>query len=67
MAEKPYFFMTDANGVRMCVDRATGKRTPVDDVVRQAAERGDLVTMEQAMSNEHYGRDMTRVDTLEEV
>ena len=67
MAEKPYFFMTDENGVAMCVDRATGKRTPVDDIVRQAAERGDLVTMEQGMSNEHYGRNMAQVDVIEEV
>lgn len=67
MADKGYHFEWDENGVRVEVDHKTGKRTPVDELVRQATEQGDLVTMEQAMANEHYGRDMTQVDTLEEV
>lgn len=67
MADKGYHFETDENGVRVEVDHKTGKRTPVDELVRQAVERGDLLTMEQAMANEHYGRDMRKVDEIEEV
>ena len=51
--EKSYYFDWDENGVRVMIDRKTGKKTPVDEVVNRAAEEGKLVTMEQAMANEH--------------
>lgn len=63
MANVPYRFETDENGVRVMVDLKTGKKTPVDEIVERAAAEGKLVTMEQAMANEHKNR----YDDVEEV
>jgi len=67
MAEKPYYFDWDENGVRVMIDRKTGKKTPVNDIVNRAAEEGRLVTMEQAMANEHRRKKKADVDEIEEV
>ncbi|MBQ3064997.1 MAG: hypothetical protein IJC98_02040 [Clostridia bacterium] len=53
MANTPYKIETDENGVRVIVDTRTGKKTPVNEVVERGAKEGRLVTMEQAMANEH--------------
>lgn len=52
MKEKPYYFDWDKNGIRVMIDRKTGKKTPVSEIVRSAAKEGRLITMEQAMANE---------------
>lgn len=70
MAEKPYYFDWDENGVRVMIDRKTGKKTPVNDIVNRAAEEGSLVTMEQAMANEHRRKQEKKkadMDEIEEV
>lgn len=51
MSTKPYYFDWD-NGVRVMIDRKTGKKTSVNDIVRNAERAGKLVTMEQAIANE---------------
>ena len=51
MSTKPYYFAWD-NGVRVMVDRETGRKRPVNEIVREAAKAGDLTTMDQAMANE---------------
>lgn len=51
MSTKPYYFDWH-NGVRVMIDRKTGKKTPVNDIVTNAARSGALVTMDQAMANE---------------
>jgi hypothetical protein len=52
MKDKPYYFETDENGVRVMVDKKTGKKTPVNDIVNRAAAEGRLKTMEQQMAEE---------------
>ena len=63
MANVPYRFETDENGVRVMIDTRTGKKTPVDEVVDRAVKEGKLVTPEQAMANKHK----KRFDEVEEV
>ena len=66
MKEKPYYFDWDENGVRVRIDRKTGKKTPVNEIVNRAAADGKLVTMEQAMANERKKKDAS-VDEIDEV
>lgn len=66
MKQKPYYFDWDENGVRVMIDRKTGKKTPVNEIVNRAAEEGRLVTMEQAMANERKKK-KADVDEIEEV
>lgn len=63
MANVPYRFETDENGVRVMIDTRTGKKTPVDEVVDRAVKEGKLVTPEQAMANKHK----KRFDEVDEV
>ena len=65
MAEKPYYFDWDENGVRVMVDRKTGKMTPVNEIVSNATEEGRLTTMDQAMANEHRDKEPD-IDEIEE-
>lgn len=69
MAEKPYYFETDENGVRVMVDRETGEKTPVNDIIDQALADGSLKTMEQQMADEHAkkAKKGEGVDDIEEV
>lgn len=67
MADKPYRFETDENGVRVMIDTKTGKKTPVNEIVERAAKEGRLVTMDQAMANEHKKKRKKRFDDIEEV
>ena len=67
MADKPYRFETDENGVRVMIDTKTGKKTPVNEIVERAAKEGRLVTMDQAMANEHKKKRKKRFDDIEDV
>ena len=67
MTDKPYRFETDENGVRVMIDTKTGKKTPVNEIVERAAKEGRLVTMDQAMANEHKKKRKKRFDDIEEV
>lgn len=66
MKQKPYYFDWDENGVRVMIDRKTGKKTPVNEIVNRAAEEGRLVTMEQEMANERKKK-KADVDEIDEV
>lgn len=65
MANAPYKFDYDENGVRVMIDTKTGKKTPVNEIVERAAAEGRLVTPEQAMANEHNKK--KNVADIEEV
>lgn len=65
MADNPYRFETDENGVRVMVDTRTGKKTPVNEIVDRAAKEGKLVTMDQAMANKRKKKKDT--DEIEEI
>ena len=54
MSTKPYYFDWH-NGVRVMIDRKTGKKTPVNEIVTNAARSGALVTMDQAIQNARKG------------
>ena len=58
-ATKAYYFDTDKNGTRVMIDRKTGQKKPVSEIVRQAASSGALLTMEQAMANESKKKENT--------
>ena len=49
------------------IDTKTGKKTPVNEIVERAAKEGRLVTMDQAMANEHKKKRKKRFDDIEEV
>lgn len=58
-ATKAYYFDTDKNGTRVMIDRKTGQKKPVSEIVRQAASSGAILTMEQAMANESKKKENT--------
>lgn len=60
-------FETDEKGVRVMIDTQTGKRTPVNEVVENAAKEGKLITPEQAMWNKHQKERKKNIDEIEEV
>ena len=61
-----YFYETDKNGTRMRVDKKTGEKIPVDDIVNQAITEGKLKTMEQQMADKH-AKQKKDIDTIKEV
>ena len=63
MAEKGYYYETNENGKVVVVDKKTGKRELLDELISRAAESGHLKTMEQQMADEHK----KNVDEIEEV
>ena len=63
MAEKGYYYETNENGKIVVVDKKTGKRELLDELISRAAESGHLKTMEQQMADEHA----KNVDEIEEV